>query len=125
MGDHSFVDHLGREPLYRSDGERFIVSGWVIFVLSIICLIIGLLYPDKTLVGETDLNALQTKFTIEIAAGSLSALGVIFLALGYIVRAIYFLPGDAMKLCDSAMRADALKAALDMEERRKVSSTVE
>ena len=119
MADHSFVDPLGREPLHRSDGGRLIGGGWVSVCISAICFVITLMYPIRTIGGDLDPSSLQTKFIILVMAASLLSLGVILLALGCVVRAIYFLPGEAMKLCDEAVRADMMRAALETENRLK------
>lgn len=52
-------------------------------------------------------------------AASLLSLGVILLALVASFGQFIFYLGEAMKLCDEAVRADMMRAALETENRLK------
>ncbi len=49
--------------------------------------------------GNIDAEALQTRFLAAIMGACFASLWGMLLGIGHIIRAIYFLPGDAMKEC--------------------------
>lgn len=70
----------------RSDGFGFLTIGWLSIILAAVILYI-----------QSNDRFSQTDAALPIAAGGLLSLGLFLVAIGLIIRALWFLPGDPQK----------------------------
>lgn len=75
-------DEFGYEYLRRPDGGAYIIAAWACAVAAAICAVIGAFVPSLDLT---------------LLAGALGSLWGIFFITGNVVRAIYFVAGEAEK----------------------------
>lgn len=85
------------EKWERPTGSAALTLGGALLLLGVIAGLIWIFTDPLGYLGEIDPAKLEQKFWAGVvAAGSISA-GATTAAVGYIVRAIYFLPGDDKK----------------------------
>lgn len=85
------------EMIYRSDGQGWLNAAWIIFVLAIILFAISFMVPRTDYSGELNPTALLYVALFRYLTSVAIAAWLGFLAIGCIIRAIYFLPGDVGK----------------------------
>ncbi|MGE4321781.1 MAG: hypothetical protein AB7E60_01975 [Sphingobium sp.] len=90
----------------RPDGSTQIIIGWILFAVSL-SLIFSLEFPEKSYLGVPDPSAMVWYWQRSIISSGLFGLSIILLSVGWIIRAIYFLPErDDVVLPNSADSGD-------------------
>jgi choline-glycine betaine transporter len=80
------------EPILRPTGEGAIsIGGWA-FALGVMCLI-GSFFIETSRYGEINYGAINWRWNLMLFGAGLAQLGTLVWLAGYIVRAIFFLPG--------------------------------
>ena len=109
--DHVWIDERGYDARYRSDGGKFLVWAWVCAAISMLCFFVSIGIPTRDIMGNIDPAGMGARFYTVIIGASFASLWGFLFGIGHIVRAIYFLPGDAMKPCADTGIVRAKKAA--------------
>jgi hypothetical protein len=99
IGQHGWHDEREKVPVFRGDGGSLITTSWWCGGLSIFCLIVAMMISVQDYAGNIDPTGIQSRFLISLLGGLFAWFWAILFGVGHIVRAIYFLPGDAMKVC--------------------------
>ncbi len=81
----------------RSNGGAMIAAGWVMIVLASF----GLLFGVTTLSSPRSVSGLATSWFLTVASAGIFQIGLLLAITGYIVRAIWFLPGEEQKRIQS------------------------
>lgn len=86
-----------RGSIKRSDGEGWISAGWISLMLAILFFALTFAVPPTDALGNETYKAGLYISALQVLSSDLISAGLAFLAIGSIVRAIYFLPGDVQK----------------------------
>lgn len=94
---HVWMDDRGYGAIYRSDGGKFLGWAWVCASIALICFFASMVIPTRDIMGNIDPGGIGSRFYAALLGTSFASLWGILFGIGHIVRAIYFLPGNAMK----------------------------
>jgi hypothetical protein len=77
----------------RSNGGALIAGGWVMIVLAALGLLLGV----TTLASPRSVSGAASSWFLTVASVAIFQIGLLLAIAGYIVRAIWFLPGEEQK----------------------------
>lgn len=104
-------DERDETPRFRGDGGILITSSWWCACLSALFLIMVPMIPLQDYAGNVEPSGVQSRFYSMLLSGIFMWLWAVLFAVGHVVRAIYFLPGQSMKVCaDTAEVRAKIKA---------------
>lgn len=94
----------------RPNGSGQLTASYWLFGASLCLAVLAFAKNVTDWKGDIDPEALAVRWLMGIASGSLFSLGLILLSVGWIIRAIYFLPGRELDEEIEARTVDHPKA---------------
>lgn len=82
----------------RPTGRAFIIAAWICAASAVLCIFISMVTDAATPSGGINETNVDIKANALLLGEALAALWLALLPVGYIIRAIWFLPGEESKL---------------------------
>jgi hypothetical protein len=116
-----FMDDRDLPLIARSDGRRFINWAWGMGAIAAVSLLTTCLIPTTDFMGRYDPSNIAIRANLSIVTAGFVMLWLVLLIAGHIIRAIYFVSGDAMKPCSETMHVQTKQRLRSEHEGRMIS----